>query len=103
VRCKKEKYVGEVGMSYARLVKTRETILEPQPLYIDAERNRFASTDLNYVLGVARHIYKHIYCGVRFHYSIANIRPAERIPIGYGYGNKGQFNNLFSVRLIYQL
>jgi hypothetical protein len=103
VRYKKEKYVGEVGVSYARLVKTRETILEPQPLYIDAERNRFASTDLNYVLGVARHIYKHIYCGVRFHYSIASIRPAERIPIGYGYGNKGQFNNLFSVRLIYQL
>lgn len=103
VRYKKDKYVGEAGVSYARLVKTKETILEPQPLYIDADRNRFASTDLNYVLGVGRHLHKHIYCGVRFHYSIVSIRPAERIPIGYGYGKEGQFNNLFSLRLIYQL
>ena len=103
VRYKKDKYAGEAGVSYARLVKTKETILEPQPLYIDADKNRFASTDLNYVLGVGRHLQKHIYCGVRFHYSIVSIRPAERIPIGYGYGNKGQFNNLFSVRLIYQM
>lgn len=103
IRYKKDNYWGEAGIAYARLVKTKETILEPQPLYIDADKNRFTGTDINYVLGVGRHLYKHIYCGVRFQYSIVNIRPAERIPLGYGYGNKGQFNNLFSVRLIYQL
>ncbi len=103
VRYKKSKYVGEAGISYNRLVKTNETILEPQPLYIDAEKNRFSSTDINYVLGIGRHLHKQLHCGVRFHYSIVDIRPMERIPSGYGYGTRGQFNNLFSIRLIYQL
>ncbi len=103
VRYKKNMYVGEAGISYNRLVKTTETILEPQPLYIDVDKNRFSGTDLNYVLGVGRHLHKHFYCGLRFQYSIFNIRPIERIPSGYGFGTRGQFNNLFSLRLIYQL
>jgi hypothetical protein len=84
-------------------VKSKETIYEPQPLYIDEVNNRFSATDLNYVLGVGRHLYKNFYCGIRFQYSIINIRPADRIPVGYGYGSEGQYNNLFSVRFMYQL
>jgi len=103
VRYSKDKYLGEVGVSYSRLVKSKETIYEPQPLYIDEVKNSFSVTDLNYVLGVGRHLHKNFYCGIRFQYSIVSIRPAYRIPVGYGYGSEGQYNNLFSVRFMYQL
>jgi len=93
----------EGGLSFAYLVKATEWVYADVPVVIDPVLNRFNNTDLDYVLGISRRIYKQLYANVRFEYSITAIRPADRIPLGYGYGNKGQYNNLFNVRLIYYL
>ena len=93
----------EVGASYARLIKSSEWILTDQPVAIDPELNRFNNTDVDFIVGATRQLYKQIYINVRYEYSLISIRPPERIPVGYGYGAQGQFNNLFNVRFVYML
>lgn len=91
----------EAGASYSYLVGSDEWILTDQPVAISAERNSFNTTDFNWVLGVSRKLYKNLFANFRFQYSITSIRPFEKIPIGYSYGQNGQFNNLLSLRLAY--
>ena len=91
----------EAGISYARLVKSSEWVFADQPVIIDPDLNRFNTYDLDYIFGLTRKLYKQLYANMRFQYSITSIRPPERIPVGFGYGNQGQFNNLFSLRLMY--
>lgn len=100
---KYKSFVAEAGGSYAVLVRTNEWILEPQSLYIDKEGNRFNATDVNYIFGLRRQIWTRLHANIRFQYSLFSIRPVERVPVGYSWGSRGQFNNLLSVRLLYTL
>ena len=93
----------EAGASYSRLIKSKESIEIDQPVFIDPILNRFNNVDIDYVIGAAKKIHKHWYLNARFQYSIVSIRPPERIPYGYGWGNTGQFNNLLNLRLIYRI
>ncbi len=92
---------AEAGVSYAYLVRSGEWVLADQPVNIDPVSNAFSKTDLEYTFGLGRKLYKKLFVNVRFQYSITSIRPADRIPLGYGYGNQGQFNNMFSLRFMY--
>lgn len=93
----------EAGISYSRLIKADEWVEADRPVYIDPIKNRYNTNDVDYLFGVSRQVYKKLFVNVRYQYSITSIRPADRIPYGYGYGNKGQFNNLFNFRLVYIL
>lgn len=95
------RYDAEVGLSYAYLVKSDEWVLADQPVNIDPVVNAFNKTDLEYIFGLSGRIYQKLYANVRFQYSITSIRSSDRIPYGYGYGNQGQFNNMFSLRFMY--
>ncbi len=95
--------VAEAGATWAYLLRTNEWILEPQALYIDGVGNRFNNTDINCVLGVGRKFDKHWQANIRFQYSVIAIRPPERVPVGYGYGTQGQYNNVLTVRVLYTL
>jgi hypothetical protein len=96
-------FSAEAGVSYARLIKTNEWIQVVPSVPIDVVENRFNNSDLNYVFGLSRKVYKNLLVNVRFQYSVRSIRPVDRVPYGYAYGSKGQFNNLFCVRLLYEL
>lgn len=91
----------EAGVSYARLINSSEWVEADQPVTIDPVLNRFNTSDFEYIFGIGRKVYKRLYANIRFQYSITSIRPPERIPIGYGYSDAGQFNNLFNLRLMY--
>ena len=91
----------EAGASYARLLKSSEWVLADVPVNIDPVANRFNTSDFEYVFGMGRKLYRGLYANVRFQYSITSVRPNDRIPVGYGYGSLGQFNNLFVGRLMY--
>jgi hypothetical protein len=91
----------EAGASYGRLVNSKEWILSEQPVVIDPDKNSFSTTDIESVFGIGMKVYKKLHANIRFQYSLTSIRSPERIPAGYGYGNEGQFNNLFSFRLMY--
>lgn len=91
----------EAGVSYARLIRSKEWIDADLPVIIDPDLNRFNTMDINYILGVSKKIYKQWQVSIRYQYSALSIRPVERVPYGYSWGNEGQFNNLFSFRLMY--
>ena len=95
------KYDFELGASYARLINSNEYVITDQPVNIDAVGNRFNTSDIDFTVGLTRHLYKNLLANIRYQYSLTSIRPPERIPIGYSYGNQGQFNNLFNLRLEY--
>jgi len=91
----------EAGVSYDRLISSNEWILSDQQVTIDPVANRFNTSDIDYILGLSHKVYKQFYLDARFLYSITSIRPADRIPVGYGYGAQGQYNNMLSVRVMY--
>ena len=94
------KYDIEIGASYNYLINSAEEVLTDQPVIIDPVRNRFNSYDIDFVCGLTRKLYDKYFVNLRYEYSITSIRPSERIPYGYSYGNEGQFNNLFCLRLV---
>jgi len=91
----------EAGLSYAYLITSSEWIQADPPTVINPVLNRFNTTDFDYLLGANVQVYKKLYLNARFQYSIVNIRPTDRVPVGYSYGNNGQFNNMFNLRLMY--
>lgn len=95
------KYDVEAGAAYARLVSSHEEVIADQPVLIDPVVNAFNTTDIDYVFGLSRWLYKGWYANFRFQYSIATIRPVNAIPVGYSWGTEGQFNNMVCLRLIY--
>ncbi len=91
----------EVGGSYARLINSKEWAEWDQPIVIDPVLNRFNNVDVNYMFGAGIQLYKHWYMDARFQYSLISIRPTDRVPPQFSYGDKGQFNNVVAIRLLY--
>ena len=91
----------EAGASYGRLISSNEWILSDQQVTIDPVANKFNTSDVEYIFGLGRKVYKQFCVNARFQYSITSVRPADRIPVGYGYGSQGQYNNMFTVRVLY--
>lgn len=91
----------EAGVAYARLINSKEWAQADVPVIIDPEYNKFNTTDIDYLIGGSINIYKQLYLNIRYQYSIASIRDSYRIPVGFGYGGSGQFNNMFTARLMY--
>lgn len=93
----------EAGASFAYLIKSDEWILTDQPVPISPIYNSFNTTDIDLTFGLTRQLYKKLLVNIRYQYSLISVRPPEKIPYGYRYGNDGQFNNLFNLRLMYVL
>ena len=93
----------EAGLSYGLLVSSKEWVLSDQPVAISFDRNGFNTTDAEWILGLSRRLYKGLYGNVRFQYSITPIRDYSKVPTGYSYGTLGQFNNMLTFRVVYQL
>lgn len=92
----------EAGASWSYLVRIKEWIEAQPSVVINDENNRFEKMGLDYVFGASRKLSKHVVASLRYQYSMIPIRPAARVPYGYSYGTKGQFNNLFGFRLQYE-
>lgn len=91
----------EAGLSFGVLVKSSEWVFSDVPVIIDPVANRFNTFDWEYVFGISRKLYKHYYANARYQYSIVDMRPTSRVPLGFSYSNAGQFNNLFELRILY--
>ncbi len=91
----------EAGLSYARLVSSKEWVFTDLPVTIDPVKNSFNTADIEYVAGLRIKLYKKLYGNFRYEYSIVTIRPDSKIPVSFGYGNDGQFNNMLAFRLLY--
>jgi len=91
------------GFSYSQLINSKETLETnpPQqpgnPGYVDLEKYPFKKADLNFIIGGNLHLWKGLFLNARFQYSLISIRK-DTPP---GYSRDDQFNNLWTVRLMY--
>lgn len=93
----KKNHAG-VGFSYAQLISSKEEIEGTnKSLVYKPEDYPFKKMDINFVLSGQGHIYKGLFAGIRFQYSLLSIRNK----VHPEFGNQAQFNNVFSLRLSY--
>lgn len=86
------------GLSYSHLISSKEVIeTNPPDPNIVSMNFPFRKSDLNFVLGGNLHLIKGLFLNLRFQYSLISIR--KDIPPGYGRAE--QFNNMWTVRLMY--
>lgn len=91
----------EGGMSYARLVHSKEWAEADVPVHIDNNLWTFNPYDINYLIGLSYRINKKWAVNFRFQYSALSIRPRERIPPRYSDGSDRQLNQMACLRLMY--
>jgi len=86
------------GVSYSRLGTSKEYITtSPTPNTIDLNLFPFKKSDYCLLLNGSLHCWKGLYLNMRFEYSLLSIR--DKVPQGYSRGQ--QFNNVYSIRLMY--
>jgi hypothetical protein len=84
------------GFSYSQLISAKENI-QTNLRTVDTDTLKFKKMDINFVLGGSLHLVKGLFLNVRFQYSLIPIR--KETPAGFG--RSEQFNNLWTVRLMY--
>ena len=93
----------EAGLSYARLVKTKEWAEADVPVVIDPALSYFNKDDYEYILGITAQFSKH-WCGsIRYEHSTQPIRTWDRLPPRYSQYGVNEFNNVGILRVIYIL
>lgn len=93
----------EAGISYARLVSSREWGSADVPVIIFPEYNYFNTQDVCINGGMAVRIGKKMWANARMQYSLLAIRPPERIPERYYTYHVGEYNKVITLRIMYTL
>ena len=94
-----EKWHISLGASYNQLIKSKEDYVADQPVFINNETHPFRKRDFNYILGGTWQIGDGLFLDGKYQYSFSSIRDAVNIPVGFGGGS--QYNNLFTLRVMY--
>lgn len=86
------------GFSYSQLISSKEVIEGTNKSVVyDADAHPFKKMDINLVLSGQLHLYKGLFAGLRFQYSMLSIRDN----VDLEFGRAQQFNNVFALRLMY--
>lgn len=93
----------EGGISYARLVSSKEWVDADVPVVIKPELNSFRPDDYNYVAGICVHLGNHWQAGARYQYSVQPIRTWDRLPARYSQYGVNEYNNVVVFRIRYIL
>lgn len=89
-----------IGAAYGQLVGVpREEIYTDQPVTIDPETTQFNKSDINFVGSAGLQIGNGWFFMMRYQRSLQSIRRPENIPVWQN--SIAQYNDLFSVRLLY--
>lgn len=84
------------GFSYSQLISSNEKV-ETQNGAVNVDEYKFRKMDINFILGGNLHLVKGLFLNARFQYSIIPIR--KDIPPGFG--RSEQYNNMWTLRLMY--
>lgn len=93
---KRKSHFG-AGFSYSRLVGSKETVRTNPGLAYNPDDYPFKKSDINFIIGGQLHLYKGLFAGLRFQYSMISIRDN----VYYELGRSEQFNNVFALRFMY--
>lgn len=96
---KRKSHFG-MGVSYGRLVSSKENVVldTASKLVVDFNKYPFNSSSLDFVASAQMHLWKGLFFNIRFQYGLTPMRTVS--PPGLSRADK-QFNNLWSVRLMY--
>jgi hypothetical protein len=95
----KPRWTVGAGVTYGRLISSKEEAWDNYPINLHPEINYFRKDDWEWHVLLNYEFYPAWMVSMRFSYSFTSIRDADRIPQGYGGG--AQYNNLCSFRLCY--
>lgn len=92
------------GFSYSQLINSTEKAqTDPEQKVIaemaDGKKYSFNKSDINIVLSGNFRLWKGLYAGVRFNYSMAPIRKDLKVPPGFGRAE--QYNNIVILKFTY--
>lgn len=96
-----KKWNAGFGISYSRLIHSKEDAVTTQPVNLDPTLYPFRKEDYNYIMDGGLQLNKRLFLNARYQFSINTIRDENKIPQGYGYANYGEYNELFTIRLVY--
>lgn len=86
------------GFSYSQLISAKETATTNPAYTYNFDNYPFKKSDVNLIIAGNLHLIKGLFLNMRFQYSLFSIR--NNIPPGFG--DRGQqFNNMWTVRLMY--
>lgn len=86
------------GLSYSRLVQSKETATTSPVQQFDQFKYPFNKSAFDFVLDGNIRITKGLFFSPRFSYSLAKIRSQKNVPKYFG---RDQFSNVFSLRVTY--
>ncbi|MBS1782461.1 MAG: PorT family protein [Bacteroidetes bacterium] len=95
----KPKWNVGAGISYSRLIKSKEDLYSDQPYNLDSSLFAFQNEDWAFLVGGSYQFFKNWSVNLRYQQSFRPIRNWYQVPVGLGSGN--QFNSWFTLKLIY--
>jgi hypothetical protein len=96
----KRKSHFSLGVSYSRLVSSSEKLVTAPTTSVDLNKYPFARDNFDFLAGANLHLWKGLYLNIRFQYSLMPVRSSS--PPGFSRA-QDQYNNLWTVRLMYLL
>lgn len=91
------------GLSYSQIINQSETATTDPPHNLDFDKYRFKKYDINFVLSGNLRIWKGLFAGMRFNYSLVPVRgnTGTSINVPPGFGRAEQYNNLITFKISY--
>lgn len=86
-----------VGFSYAQLLNYSETVITDPVYPFHLDKYQFKKTDISFVGSAQMHIWKGLFAGLRFDYSLVPAR--KNVPPRIS--RASQYNNVWTLRLMY--
>jgi hypothetical protein len=96
---RKKAHVG-AGFSYSQLISSKESVVTSDPSVNAIDMNDkypFKKYDVNFLLGGSIHLFKGIFLGLRFQYSMLPIRKTIHPELG----RAEQYSNAYVLRVMY--
>ena len=93
---KKKSHLG-AGLSYSQLISGTENVVMSPSYAYDPANYPFKKSDLNFIAAMNLNLVKGLYANLRFQYSILPIRKT----VDYEIARSQQYNNLWTLRLMY--
>lgn len=95
---KRKSHFG-AGFSYAQLISSKENIISNPtlPPGVDLNNYPFRKFDINFLVGGSLHIWEGLFLNLRFQYSMLPVRQN----VYPGFGRAEQYNNMWTLRMMY--
>ncbi len=87
------------GFSYSQIINQTETAQTDPNQNVDFDKFPFKKYDINFLLSGNVRLWKGLFAGMRFNYSLFPVRETTNVPPGFGRAE--QYNNMITFKITY--